>query len=369
MKENPEISKPNFQDPVELIDLRDLSSFRCNTGWHKYDEMKIDTLFIPQRGQVVDDDRLKPIFSINNTDIDIVHTNLAQVLEGGLVGLFYGDFDLSEVSKSNCPFCTSPMTSSNFWEEAEPGGLGIGYGIGDDIAIFSFLEYCFYCHYWRFQELYFYQGAAKLYHLVYTSFLSKVREFGEQLPEGFVFEVAEWVKKYPDAWHTMSALSFEKLVAAIFRANYQDCEVFHVGQPDDGGKDVIFIDSGKRQWLIQAKRRMKAGVSEPIATLRNLLGTMTIEGSQYGIIASTADHFTHRAYQAANRVKEKGIFVKLLDKGKLNRMLENLISIERPWYDLLKEDHPEIAEYFAKKIPSRKYLQLELPLQNTENDA
>jgi hypothetical protein len=353
---------PRFKDPVELIDLRDLSSFRCNSGWQKYDALEVDTLFFPTYAEVVDDETLKPEISINGTKIQITHTNLGEFLEGGLVGLIYGDHDLSDVTQKYCPFCASPMSSGDFLEEGEPTGLFFDFGIGDEIATFRFLEYCFSCHYWRFQDAYFYQGAAKLYHLIYTSFLSKIREFSDQLPEGFVFEVAQWVKKNPEMWHTMSAISFEKLVAAIFRANYQDAEIFHVGQPDDGGKDVIFIDSGKRQWLIQAKRRMKPGVAEPIETLRNLLGTMSIEGSQYGIIASTADHFTYRAYEVANRVKEKGILIKLLDKGKLSRMLENVVSMERPWYALLKEDYPDIAEYFSKQIPSRQYRQLELPL-------
>lgn len=350
----------NFKDPVELIDLRDLSSFRYNSGWQKYDLLEIDTLFFSKSAKVVNDERLKPALSINETEIEVTHTKLDNFLEGGLVGLIYGAHHLSDVTQKKCPFCSSLMSSGCFLKEGQPTGLI--FGIGDDIATFRFLEYCFSCHYWRFQDVYFYHGAAQLYHLVYTSFLSKIREFADRLPEGFVFEVAQWVKKNPDNWHTISAVSFEKLVAAIFRANYQDAEIFHVGKPDDGGKDVIFIDSGKRQWLIQAKRRMKSGVAEPIETLRNLLGTMAIEGSQYGIIASTADHFTYKAYEAANRVKEKGILIKLLDKGKLSRMLENVVSMERPWYNILKEDYPDIAEYFSKQIPSKKYVQLELPL-------
>lgn len=355
-----EFDGKNFQDPVKLIDLRDLSSFRYSSCWQKYDVLEIDTFFFPSSARVVNDQNLKPILSINQTKIEVTHTDFGKFLEGGLVGLIYGDHNPSDIIQKTCPFCSSLMASGHFLEEGQPTGLI--FGTGDDIATFRILEYCFSCHYWRFQDAYFYHGVAKLYHLVYTSFLSKIREFGDQLPEGFVFELARWVKDNPDMWHTMSAVSFEKLVAAIFRANYQDAEIFHVGQPDDGGKDVIFIDSGKRQWLIQAKRRIKSGVAEPIETLRNLLGTMTIEGSQYGIIASTADHFTYRAYEAANRVKEKGILIKLLDKGKLSRMLENVISMERPWYPILKEDYPDIAEYFDKQIPSKKYIQLELPL-------
>ena len=352
--------KSEFKDPVELIDLRDLSSFRANSGWTKYDSLEISAYFEPMYAEVIDDHVLKPSLQINQTELKITHTNFGEFLEGGLVGLVYGDHEPSDVAKSYCPLCPSFMSCADFMEEGKPSGLV--FGIGDDVADFMVLEYCFNCHYWRFQNAYFYQAPGKLYRLVYTSFLSKIREFSDQLPEGFVFEVAQWVKKHPDAWHTMSSISFEKLVAAILRANYQEAEIFHVGQPDDGGKDVIFIDSGKRQWLVQAKRRMKPGVAEPIETLRNLLGTMTIEGSQHGIIASTADHFTHRAYEAANRVREKGIFIKLLDKGKLSRMLENVISMERPWYLALKEEYPEIAEYFAEQIPSRQYKQLRLSL-------
>jgi hypothetical protein len=245
MKE--EFDSPRFRDPVELIDIRDLSCFRCDPGWHKYDAFEIDTLFSPTYAKVINDETLKPSISINETEIKTTHTNLSETLEQGLLGLIYGDYDISEVTQKNCPFCSSLMSSGDFSEESEPTGLGTGFGMGDDIANFRSLEYCFSCHYWRFQDMYFYHGAAKLYHLIYTSFLPKIREFSDQLPEGFVFELARWVKKDPEMWHTMSAVSFEKLVAAIFRANYQDAEIFHVGQPDDGGKDIIFIDSGKRQ--------------------------------------------------------------------------------------------------------------------------
>lgn len=144
---------PKFKDPVELIDLRDLSSFQCNSGWQKYDALEVDTLFFPTYAEVVDDETLKPAISINETEIQITHTNLGEFLEGGLVELIYGDYVLSDVTQKYCPFCASPMSSGDFLEEGEPTGLG--FGIGDDIATFRFLEYCFSCHYWRFQDAYF----------------------------------------------------------------------------------------------------------------------------------------------------------------------------------------------------------------------
>ena len=125
---------PKFKDPVELIDLRDLSSFRYNSGWQKYDVLEVDTLFFPTYAEVVDDETLKPAISINGTEIKITHTNLGEFLEGGLVGLIYGYHDLSNVTRKHCPFCASPMSSGDFLEEGEP--IGLGFGIGDDIATF-----------------------------------------------------------------------------------------------------------------------------------------------------------------------------------------------------------------------------------------
>ena len=221
------------------------------------------------------------------------------------------------------------------------------------------LEYCPNCHYWRWHdaELEFYEEG--LSHK-YESLLSKVREFDNVLPEGFTQEIAAWIRRDERRWHTINPTSMEKLAAEILRHNYHPCEVFHVGRPGDGGTDVLFIDGGGRQWLVQVKRREKAKCSEPVDTIKNLLATMFLNDSTYGMVVSTADHFTYQAYKAIDKARAKGMRIELIDRGKLNRMLNTVLPY-RPWLKVLREKHPEVAEQFAESIQVPDPNQLHLP--------
>jgi hypothetical protein len=147
----------------------------------------------------------------------------------------------------------------------------------------------------------------------------------------------------------MNPHRLEELVAAIFKANYKDCEAIHVGKPDDGGIDVVFVDSGERQWLIQVKRRENPQSSEGVGVIRNLLGAMLLENSSYGILVSTANHFTFRAKEAVDRARDLGKVIRLIDRGKLDRMLAPMIP-DRPWLDFLRSHYPELAGRFSEKL-------------------
>jgi restriction endonuclease Mrr len=158
-------------------------------------------------------------------------------------------------------------------------------------------------------------------------------------------------------WHSIRPGNLERLVTEIFRANHARSEVFHVGRPVDGGVDVVFVDSGRRQWLIQVKRRGCDSASEGVETIRNLLGTVLLHGAVRGIVVSTADHFTYQAYRAQSRAEQIGYQIHLVDKGKLHRMLDPLLP-DRPWLRFIREEHPQWRDYFAAAIPSRRQLRL-----------
>lgn len=179
--------------------------------------------------------------------------------------------------------------------------------------------------------------------------LSKVKEYTYNLPSGCHSDIAVALRRKPSLCHSLDPYELEKFVASVFKANYSDCEVFHVGRPDDGGVDVVFVDSGEIRWLIQVKRRERADASEGVSTIRNLLGTMILEDSSNGIVVSTADHFTYRAYQAAGRANEKGLQIKLMDKGKLIRMVGPLLP-DRPWLNFVKLYYPDLSEVFSRRF-------------------
>ncbi|MBD2580163.1 restriction endonuclease [Oscillatoria sp. FACHB-1406] len=158
----------------------------------------------------------------------------------------------------------------------------------------------------------------------------------------------------------MNPYRLETLVADIFKANHSHAEVIHVGKPHDGGVDVFFVDADQKQWLIQVKRREKANSTEPVETIRNLLGTMLLEGACHGIVVSTADRFSYQAYQAVNRAEEVGMTVKLIDRGILNRMLEAVLPNVFPWLMSLVNSYAEFPADSFRKIPDPNYQQLTL---------
>jgi Restriction endonuclease len=146
----------------------------------------------------------------------------------------------------------------------------------------------------------------------------------------------------------------ERLVAQIFRSNFSHAEVIHIGRPGDRGIDVMFVDSEGSTWLIQVKRRSKAGAVEGFETLQKLLGNLALEGENKGIIVSNASHFSVQAKQQALRVAQRGMTVKLWDRGVLNRMLGTMLP-ERPWRTLLRElEIPiRLEERFVREFSPR----------------
>lgn len=276
---------------------------------------------------------------LNETQLDISNTVIKEHLIDGILAILWtGSGSLSKLLNSECPYCQHSLLTGRFFKEVQED---------NGFSMTSVIEHCIRCNYWCCHISSFLPTPTiqPIFSINYLSFISKVREFNDKLPEGCVQEFSEWIRRKSHRWHTMNTTSFEKLVAEIFRANHKGSEVFHVGKPDDGGVDVIFIDSGDNQWLIQAKRRTKRNSSEGVSTVRNLIGTMYLENKLHGVVTSTADHFTYRAYQAAKRAKEKGMFIELFDRGKLDRMLDPIIS-PIPWFSALKPEHTEVANYF-----------------------
>ena len=66
---------------------------------------------------------------------------------------------------------------------------------------------------------------------------------------------------------------------------------------------------------------------------------MYLKRSLKGIVVSTADHFSYRAFEAVGRAKELGCEIRLVDKGILNRMCSSLLLLDRPWLSFFR-DYP-----------------------------
>jgi hypothetical protein len=247
-----------------------------------------------------------------------------------------------------CPFCSKALASFQYLIENKSFTTNDD-DYRDELGQKAELKTCLYCTYWQW----FYEDGLDLNcygcpdHFWHGA-ISKAKEYTMSLPEGCYNEISVALRRNPSLCHFIDPYELEKLIAAVFRANYTNCEVVHVGRPDDGGVDVIFIDSGNRQWLIQVKRRQSENASEGVSTIRNLLGTMFLENSSYGVVISTADHFTYRACQAVDQAHKKGMQIKLIDKGKLLRMVGPLLP-DRPWLGFVATEYPDLSEIFNRK--------------------
>jgi len=254
---------------------------------------------------------------INNKKIDDV------LIPAALGGWIRAKFRTTDF----CPFCYTKM-------------LSVTLDFGEYIKETT-LWSCNYCAYWQWYLPDFYEV---------TAYVAKARVFNDALPECLPSELAQAFRRSPKLWSTINSHKLEVFIADVLRANYAPCEVIHVGKPDDKGVDVLFIDADKEQWLVQVKRRQLPTASEGISTVRNLLGAMIVAGNLRGILVSTADHFTYRANEAIGRAKEFGMTVELVDRNKLNRMLDPIIP-QNPWYSVVaSESKEELAKKFTHQI-------------------
>lgn len=185
------------------------------------------------------------------------------------------------------------------------------------------------CHY----------GDFNYYHMAY----SKLRTFEESLPPGFESELSQHVYRDPDLWNKLPPKRLEVLVAEMLRANFRHTEVLHVGRPDDGGVDVLFIDDGGMQWLVQVKRREDPSKAERVETLRNLLGAMLVQDVHQSILVSTATRFSPATLRDKRKAKAAaGYHVGLVDRGHLARLLGKVPLL--PWMRLMEEVYPDARE-------------------------
>ncbi len=229
----------------------------------------------------------------------------------------------------------------------------------------NYRDYCFwYCRKCRFWQARF-RPDPSCYDMPppdFHAYISKLREFNGDLPEGCNEELASHIRQCPALLHSFNPTRFEKFVADVFRANYTNAEVLHVGKPHDGGVDVLLIDTGKEDWLIQVKRRKSQNRSEGVNTIRNVLGAMIENRTHNSIIISTAKQFSRYAIQTASAAKVKPycMTIKLVDKGVFNKMLDPILP-DRPWLDPISEIDEGIANYLAGRIPSDNQLDMFKP--------
>ncbi|MEN6343476.1 MAG: restriction endonuclease [Methanospirillum sp.] len=239
--------------------------------------------------------------------------------------------------KKYCPFCNNELIVKTQKEgEFAPrsGIFSYDYSYGNTYESGK-LWYCSNCAFWQIL-LYDYTCDDFDAYQTWCHAISKKKEFDIDITEDCKSEIAQSIRRNKSLWNSMDPKELEIYVKEIFSSFYNNCEVYHIGKPYDKGIDVLFIDSDKNEWLIQVKRRKQVLSSEGISTIRNLLGTLLLEDKRYGIVVSTADHFTYEACKNVNRLQDRGYRIELIDKHKLDLMLDPLIP-KKPWLDFERD--------------------------------
>lgn len=223
-----------------------------------------------------------------------------------------------------CPYCRVEMDHNSFNDFADDSDDWHN----DRIYL---AQTCPRCSHWEFSGS---EGGNRCMDAPTVVLLSSISaRFEDDIPHACNEELSQHLRRNPQKWHEINPHRFEKLVADIFKANYMNSEVIHVGGPGDRGIDVIFIESNGRKWLIQAKRRADPKKAERFSTLQSILGTLVLERETHGIVVSTSNCFSRQAKLAQNKASQAGFIIRTVDKGVLDRMIGALLP-STPWSEI-----------------------------------
>jgi hypothetical protein len=245
-----------------------------------------------------------------------------------------------------CPFCQTPLLLATHNESPD---------LPEEYAEELYkLWYCKACAYWQWYSLI--PPLNICSGTVILAVSAVYRVLNTDFPEGCFSEVAQFLRRNPKQWHLIEPKALEKIVAAVLKSNFQECEVTHVGRSSDQGIDVLMVDSSARQWFVQVKRRSKPGASEGFETLQKLLGTLYLKDNCFGMLFSTADHFTYHVHQHLGEMGQRGVVIHLANRQLLHRLLSPLLPV-RPYSFFFESTHcfanQEIKDRLLSSMPAQ----------------
>lgn len=231
-------------------------------------------------------------------------------LEGSL-----GRYTLKMICALECTLCSKRMI----------------FPEGSDVAALAFVRQCPSCGFWMAECT-----TAADYQVDHKKlFVGKLMEYSEGTASVPLYDLCRYIKAHPERIFSLNPKSLERLVGEAFRNTGQYTDVIHVGQPADGGVDVVLVNADGQRILVQVKRRAE-GKTEPVSTVRNLLGALVVENSLQGIIVSTADHFSYQAAKVSKKLRSNNLSytIELKDLAKLREMISDT-SVSHPWEDAI----------------------------------
>ncbi len=116
-----------------------------------------------------------------------------------------------------------------------------------------------------------------------------------------------YIKSKPELLLHIHHTKMEEHVQDVLKEHYS-CEVKHVGKSGDGGIDLYVINKDG-PIAIQVKRRRSLEKTEPVETVRSLIGAIQLSDITFkdATIVTTAHRFTKPAIKSAKISIEKGL--------------------------------------------------------------
>ena len=240
-----------------------------------------------------------------------------------------------KVKLSECPYCSWPLGSI----EGDVKLLGDSQRDGILTSIKADRIICGGCGWWFVQKSktvdWIISQNIEYFETVYEGVLKRFDLDSIQLP---LVTLKDHLEKSRDDIHLINPHVFERLVADVFR-DFYDCEVKHVGGPNDGGVDVFAV-IGDNPCLIQAKRRSSPNKKESVKTVRELIGTLIGIGVDNGFVVTTASDFSKASKELASNqnLVRHDININLVNKDDFFNMLNIAqTKVEKIWEILTKK--------------------------------
>lgn len=235
-------------------------------------------------------------------------------IEGGI-----NDHDSRWILHRNCTICSNPLTpilaessTDIYYKEDFRWLMGV----------------CFNCGWWWTSIL-----PEHSYSRAYwkSGVLFKLDNAPTLLENG-IFEITKNTSKL----FQMNPTKFEQFVGGIL-SEHLDCQVVHTGKSNDGGIDLMLMDSEKGIIPIQVKRREKPNSKETVSLIREFRGAFLYRDYKQGMIVTTAGDFTKQAKHEATPKDIATNFqgIELINCKKLLEIMNLLTSSEN--YGLLNK--------------------------------
>jgi Restriction endonuclease len=218
-----------------------------------------------------------------------------------------------------CPYCSTDLVTKRR-EHVDPFQQ---QRLAYDSTVVS--KTCHRCSWWYLQVEY--TADHHDFELVdrgYETYEGIISRFSNDLWRQPILFVEQELREYRKGLASVSGHEMEKIVGQLI-AQYEECEVRHIGRTSDGGIDLLIV-KGETTTAVQVKHRGsgRARKSEGIECVREFVGALVVEQYSRGLFVTTDAAFSKPAKDYAKKVSRVFIPLELATISDLRSMIGNI---------------------------------------------